>query len=209
MEKWNGGSIPDKVETVRLKRAVTLEPMQEHLVWGRLWNTTNLSAGSAVLMEPSSLRSTPRSVIVGRTVALLRQDGSLSLKIINPTQKASSVCKEKLVQLIAQYQSIEGAVGSHVLLLPQLPQAAMPEEQSNFEMLPHDHSKILCPRPWEARGRSRRPPSPPNPSKPTQSRSRCTAAEEIRPTGAGADSGGGRRLDDPHDTEPPYHNPPG
>ena len=61
----------------------------------------------------------------------------------------------------------------------------------------------------KARGRSRRPPSPPNPSKPTQSRSRRTAAEEMRPTGAGADSGGGRRLDDPHDTEPPYRNPPG
>ena len=41
------------------------------------------------------------------------------------------------------------------------------------------------------------------------SQSRRTAAEEMRPTGAGADSGGGRRLDDPHNTEPPYRNPPG
>ncbi|KAK0136712.1 hypothetical protein N1851_027119 [Merluccius polli] len=164
VERWNVGSIPDKVGTVRLKRAMTLEPMQEHLVWGRLRNTTDLSAGSAVLMEPSSLRSTSRSVIVGRTVALLRQDGWLPLKVINPTQKVVTLkrnttvahsltdnlpdhcddltvtdgvpsrqgssdrlaggtlhdlgltdidscqvsleCKEKLVQLIAQYESI-------------------------------------------------------------------------------------------------------
>ena len=29
VERWNVGSIPDKVGTMRLKRAVTLEPMQE------------------------------------------------------------------------------------------------------------------------------------------------------------------------------------
>ena len=97
VERWNVGSVPDKVGTVRLKRAVTLEPMQEHLVWGRLRNTTDLSAGSAVLMEPSSLRSTSRSVLVGRTVALLRQDGWLPLKVINPTQKVVTLKRNTIV----------------------------------------------------------------------------------------------------------------
>ena len=36
VEKWRGSEIPEKVGTVKLKHAVTLEPMREHLVWGRL-----------------------------------------------------------------------------------------------------------------------------------------------------------------------------
>lgn len=87
VERWKDGDLPDKVGAVRLKRAVSLEPMQEHLVWGRLRSTHNLSAGSAVIVEPSSSRSKPKSVMVGKTVALLRQDGWLPMKVINPTQK--------------------------------------------------------------------------------------------------------------------------
>ncbi|XP_037553016.1 translation initiation factor IF-2-like [Nematolebias whitei] len=40
-----------------------------------------------------------------------------------------------------------------------------------------------------ARGRSREPPSSPDPSRPTQSRSRRTAAEEMRPAGSGRRGG--------------------
>ena len=30
VERWKGTEVPERVGTVRLKRAVTLEPMQEH-----------------------------------------------------------------------------------------------------------------------------------------------------------------------------------
>lgn len=54
LERWRGDEIPDKVGTVKLKKAVTLEPMSEHVVWGRLPPGTKLSAGSTVVVEPSS-----------------------------------------------------------------------------------------------------------------------------------------------------------
>ena len=34
VETWRGDKWPDKVGTVKLKHAVTLEPLTEHLVWG-------------------------------------------------------------------------------------------------------------------------------------------------------------------------------
>lgn len=48
-----------------------------------------------------------------------------------------------------------------------------------------------------ARSRGRGPPARRRPSQPTRSRSRRTAAEEMRPTGAGARPGGGPRRDRP------------
>lgn len=79
--------LSDKVGTVKLKRAVTLEPMSEHLVWGKLQQWSGDLAGSEVMTEPTSARSRPRSVMVGRTVALLRDDGWLPLKVINPSER--------------------------------------------------------------------------------------------------------------------------
>lgn len=88
VERWRGGDVPDKVSTLRLKQAVTLEPMQEHLMWGRLRHTNNLSVGSTVVTEPSSLRSKPKTILVGRTVALLHGDGWLPVRVINPSHKS-------------------------------------------------------------------------------------------------------------------------
>lgn len=87
VETWAGSDVPDKVGTVRIKRAVTLEPQSEHLVWGRLQSVGNLSVGSAVIVEPTTARSRHRSVLVGKTVALLHSDGWLPLKVINPLEK--------------------------------------------------------------------------------------------------------------------------
>lgn len=75
VETWRGSECPDKVGTVKLKHAVTLEPMQEHLVWGRLPSHTCISAGSTVVVEPSESRTVPRTVIVGRVVMPLWGDG--------------------------------------------------------------------------------------------------------------------------------------
>lgn len=88
VEKWRNGTVPDLVGTVKIKKAVLLEPMTENLVWGRLQGTHDISAGSAVILEPSRIKSRPRSVLVGKTVALIRKDGWVPLKVINPSEKA-------------------------------------------------------------------------------------------------------------------------
>lgn len=79
--------LSGKAGTVKIKRAVTLEPMSEHLVWGELQQWSADLASSKVVTEPMSVRSRPRSVIVGRTVALLTDDGWLPLTVINPSER--------------------------------------------------------------------------------------------------------------------------
>ncbi len=88
VEKWKNGTVPDLVGTVKIKKAVSLEPMTENLVWGKLQSTHDLSAGSAVILEPSRVKSRPRTVLVGKTVALIHEDGWVPLKVINPSEKA-------------------------------------------------------------------------------------------------------------------------
>ncbi|XP_041926157.1 uncharacterized protein LOC121689966 [Alosa sapidissima] len=88
LERWRGGSIPDKVGTLRLKSAVTLQPMAEHLVWGRLPPKTHISVGSTVVVEPSTSRCINRQMLVGRVVSPMWGDGWLPVKIINPTSVA-------------------------------------------------------------------------------------------------------------------------
>lgn len=87
VEAWSGSDVPEKVETVRIRKAVVLELVSEHLVWARLQNVGNISVGSAVIVEPTAAGSRPRSVLVGRTVALLRGDGWLPHNVINPSDK--------------------------------------------------------------------------------------------------------------------------
>ena len=87
VETWRGNECPDKVGTVKLRHAVTLEPMQEHLVWGRLPSHACISAGSTVVVEPSESRTVPRSVIVGRVVTPLWGDGWVPVRIINPSTR--------------------------------------------------------------------------------------------------------------------------
>lgn len=52
VERWKGSGVPDKVGTVKLKRSVTLEPLRENFVWAKLIELKNLSAGSAIIVEP-------------------------------------------------------------------------------------------------------------------------------------------------------------
>ena len=88
LERWRGESIPDKVGTLRLKSAVTLQPMTEHLVWGRLPPKTRISVGSTVVVEPSTTRCINRQMLVGRIVSPMWGDGWLPVKIVNPTPDA-------------------------------------------------------------------------------------------------------------------------
>ncbi|XP_069392240.1 retrovirus-related Pol polyprotein from transposon 297 [Paralichthys olivaceus] len=87
VETWRGDVCPDKVGTVKIKHAVTLEPLTEHLVWGRLPAHLCLSAGSTVVVEPSESRTVPRSVMVGRVVTPLWGDGWVPVRVINPSPR--------------------------------------------------------------------------------------------------------------------------
>lgn len=83
MEKRTA-DVPEKVGLAQIKRAIILEPMTEHWVWGKLQQVRGALASS---METTSARSRPRSVMVGRTVAVLGDDGWHSLKVKNPSDK--------------------------------------------------------------------------------------------------------------------------
>lgn len=87
IERWRGPTIPDRVGTVKLKSAITLQPMTEHLVWGCLQPKTEISAGSTVLVEPCTARCVNKSILVGRVVTPLWGDGWLPVKIVNPTDR--------------------------------------------------------------------------------------------------------------------------
>lgn len=84
-ERWRGESVPERVGTVKLQRSVTLEPQSEHLVWGKLPVSSVLSVGSTVIVEPTKSRSRPKQIMVGRVITPLWGDGSIPLKVINPT----------------------------------------------------------------------------------------------------------------------------
>ncbi|XP_041960335.1 uncharacterized protein LOC121718947 [Alosa sapidissima] len=84
-ERWRGESVPERVGTVKLQRSVTLEPQTEHLVWGKLPVSSVLSVGSTVIVEPTKSRSRPKQIMVGRVITPLWGDGSVPLKVINPT----------------------------------------------------------------------------------------------------------------------------
>ena len=86
--KWRGGPMPDKIGTIKLRQSVILEPLCEHLVWGKLPASASLSVGSTVVVEPTQSRSRPRNVLVGCVVTPLWGDRWVPVKLINPSSKA-------------------------------------------------------------------------------------------------------------------------
>lgn len=85
--RWEGGSIPTVVGTIKLTQAVTLLPQQEHLVWGRLPTSSAVSVGSTVLVEPSKAQTHKKAVLVGRAIVTLPGDRWVPVKVINPSNK--------------------------------------------------------------------------------------------------------------------------
>ena len=81
--RWRGEELPDKIGTVKLKQSVTLLAMQEHLVWGKLPYNAPMSPGSTVLVEPTSSKSMPRNITVGRVVTPLWGDRWVPMKVTN------------------------------------------------------------------------------------------------------------------------------
>ncbi|XP_076841572.1 uncharacterized protein LOC143485839 [Brachyhypopomus gauderio] len=87
MQRWRGEAVPDFVGSVKLNHAVTLSPGHEHVVWGKLPEKYRGLPGCTVMVEPTSARSAPRNILVGRVVTPLWGDGWVPMKIINPTDK--------------------------------------------------------------------------------------------------------------------------
>lgn len=107
VETWRGSECPDKVGAVKLKRAVTLEPMTEHLVWGRLPSHTCLSAGSTVVVEPSESRTVPRTIVVGRVVTPLWGDGWVPVRVINPSTKPVTLRRNCIIADVSPCVALE------------------------------------------------------------------------------------------------------
>lgn len=86
LSRWSGPVMPDKVGIVRLREAVTLLPQKEYVVWGKLPPSALVSPGSTVIVEPTSARSTPKNIMVGRVITPMWGDRWVPMKVLNPTQ---------------------------------------------------------------------------------------------------------------------------
>ncbi|KAK7915842.1 hypothetical protein WMY93_011603 [Mugilogobius chulae] len=64
-------------------------------------------AGSEVLIEPTNAKSRPRTVIVGRSVAIMREDGWLPLKVINPSHKHVTIKRNAKLADVSFCESVE------------------------------------------------------------------------------------------------------
>ncbi|CAI5660169.1 unnamed protein product [Oreochromis niloticus] len=126
----------DKIGTVKLKRAVTLEPLTEHLVWGRLQLVNSGEVGSAVVVEPTGSRSGPRSVMVGRTVAHLNSDGWLPVKVLNPFDKPITLKRNMKLADVSPCAAVENFTPTGSYLQQNMQRSTSPawchDEQSLF-----------------------------------------------------------------------------
>jgi len=83
VDRWHGDRMPKRVGTVLLKQCVTLEPQHEHIVWGRLKEEVPLSVGSTVMVDSSTSKSSPRNIMIARSVCPLWADKWIPVKVIN------------------------------------------------------------------------------------------------------------------------------
>ena len=85
--RWRGKELPDRIGTVKLQQSVTLLARQEHLVWGKLPSNVPMSPGSTVVVEPTTSRSMPRNIMVGRVITPLWGDRWVPMKVTNMSNK--------------------------------------------------------------------------------------------------------------------------
>jgi len=83
VDRWHGDRMPKRVGTVLLRQCVTLEPQHEHIVWGRLKEEVPLSVGSTVMVDSSTSKSSPRNIMIARSVCPLWADKWIPVKVIN------------------------------------------------------------------------------------------------------------------------------
>ncbi len=98
---------------------MTLQPMSEHLVWGRLPPGSVLSVGSTVVIEPSTSRCVHRNVLIGRVVSPLWGDGWLPVKMINPTNSEIVLRKNAKVADVYPCIALEDLAQSTDMMVSQ------------------------------------------------------------------------------------------
>lgn len=91
LTRWNEADLPNKIGTVKLSQAVTLLPMTEHLVWGRLPRHNISSPGSTILVEPTTSKSMPRHILVARVITPMWGDGWVPMKVTNLSDRQISL----------------------------------------------------------------------------------------------------------------------
>lgn len=84
ISRWSSPQQPDKLGTVKLCQAITLLPRSEYLVWGKLPANVPISPGSTIIVEPTTARSAPRNILVGRVVTPMWGDRWVPMKVLNP-----------------------------------------------------------------------------------------------------------------------------
>ncbi|KAL2104330.1 hypothetical protein ACEWY4_001198 [Coilia grayii] len=86
VSRWAGQESVGPIGTVRLRRAITLQPKQEYLVWGKLPSHVPVSQGSTVIVEPTTARSAPKNILVGRVITPMWGDHWIPMRVLNPTE---------------------------------------------------------------------------------------------------------------------------
>lgn len=107
ISRWSGPHQPAKLGTVKLCQAVTLLPRCEHLVWGKLPSNVSVSPGSTVIFEPTTSRSAPRHVLVGRVLTPMWGDCWVPMKILNPTQSPITLCRNAKLADVSSCLAVE------------------------------------------------------------------------------------------------------
>ncbi|XP_054609775.1 uncharacterized protein LOC129168481 [Dunckerocampus dactyliophorus] len=95
--RWRGGELPSRIGTVKLQQSVILLARQEHLIWGKLPAHVPMSAGSTVIVEPTSSKSMPRNIMVGRIITPLWGDRWIPMRVTNMSDKPITLRRNKKV----------------------------------------------------------------------------------------------------------------
>ncbi|CAI5673998.1 unnamed protein product [Oreochromis niloticus] len=160
------GHVGDKIGTFKLKRAVTLEPFTEHLVWGRLQLVNSGEVGSAVVVEPTRSRCGPRAshrlirvpynellaeaeaVVTGGVQEAFRWTVHSADKASSDDQPVVSQCtavaqagmltSSEVGAVFQAHSEHVSRVWPHALLLPQCSQTMLTPNQSDSEPFSHD-----------------------------------------------------------------------
>lgn len=138
--RWLSPEVPEKVGTVRLQQAVTLQPQKEYIVWGKLPPSAPVSPGSTVIVEPTSSRSTPKNIMVGRVVTPMWGDRWVPMKVLNPTPAAITLRRNTKLADVFPCVALEDFPVSQGLCETQLDLSTAPPSPDGA---PPDHVQLL------------------------------------------------------------------
>lgn len=107
ISRWSGPQQPDKLGTVKLRQAVTLLPRREYLIWGKLPANVPVSPGSTVIVEPTTVRSAPKNILVGRVATPMWGDRWVPMKILNPNQTSVTLRRNSKLADVSSCLAVE------------------------------------------------------------------------------------------------------